>query len=404
MSILSRLFSKSAQSPTSTMEVPAAWLLSAFGIDNSGKILTVSPENAVRISTYYACMRVIAEDIAALPIRVLDDRDTGKTNIKLHPVYRLLEREPNKWQTPIDFRQNLIAWACTLGNAYAEIRYDSTGKPVSLTPIHPALVKPEIDDEGNLAYMVQGRAILADEMLHIKGIGDGITGHCLAHLMAKTLGLAQALENNSNSLFANGCQMSGILRIPPGLSDVARAKLKKQFQEKHTGTENAGSIALLETTFDFTKLAFDPESTETIKHREHQILEICKWFRVPPHKIGYLTGLNYNLIEQLNIDYANSTLLPWAKRLEQECERKLMTESEREYLSVQLDFRGVMRTTHAQRAAYYNTMRNIGALNANEIRALEDFPRRTDEFGDEYFQPLNMTPEATPPDEEQISE
>ena len=77
-----------------------------FGSSVSGK--TVNPRNAVQVSTVYACVRVIAETIASLPVSVYEDTGSGSRKATEHPLQRLLHDEPNSEMTSFVWRETIL--------------------------------------------------------------------------------------------------------------------------------------------------------------------------------------------------------------------------------------------------------------------------------------------------------
>ena len=70
----------------------------------------VNERTAMQTSAVYACVRILAESIASLPIHIYQYReDGGKEKVPTHPLYYLLHDEPNPEMTTFVFKETLMA-------------------------------------------------------------------------------------------------------------------------------------------------------------------------------------------------------------------------------------------------------------------------------------------------------
>lgn len=389
---------------TSDSVTGSALTMVGGGSRQSSADVAVNAQNSLGVAAYYACVRNISEDIARLPVAVYRPYGPGGLErINQSPVAQLIGLAPNPDQTAMTFRQTMTAWALGWGNAYAEIQRNGYGAPVALWPIHPSLVTIKRDDQDRLVYEVlngNGNRVLipAADMFHLLGMsGDGICGYSVAKWAAETLGTSMAVQSSAGAFFGNGMQVSGILKHPQKLSKEAQARLVESIQQRHSGNAGRNSFRtmVLEEGMEWHQTSIDPESAQMIETRQFLAIEVARWFRIPPTKIGDLTRSTYSNIESEGISYTNDTLAPWVTRWEQEVERKLLDSRDQQ---VVFDMGALMRGDQAARATFYREMYNIGVLSPNEIRLREGM--NPYDGGDEYFRPLNMAPAGEEPEVE----
>jgi hypothetical protein len=230
-----------------------------------------------------------------------------------------------------------------------------------------------------------------EKVLHLRGLGDGLMGWSIIRLAKASIGLAMAQEKNSESFFGNSSVPSGVLKVKKKLDPKSIDNLRKSWEALHGGPENKHKIAILEEDMEFNPMSINPDDAQFLESREFSVEEICRWFRMPPHKVGHLKrATGWSTLEVTNTDYVIDTLMPWTERWEQEIQRKLIPKSEKS-LYVEHLFDGMLRGDSAARSTLYREQFNIGALSQNDIREMENRNPIGPE-GDTYYVPLNMVP------------
>lgn len=374
---------------------PKNWLLewSMGGGRRTQAGESISPQSALGISAYYACLRAISEDIAKLPLILYHREPRGKSRAREHSLYPILHDQANPDMGSMEFRQLLQHWACGWGNGYAEIAQVS-GRPGALYPIHPSRVQiVRFPENPNIrVYRVQNDdgswvGIPSSQMFHLRGLGDENGGYSVARIAAESLGLSMAAQTFSASFFGNSASLCGVLSHPASLSPEARKLLRNEWTELYGGPYAAGKPAILEEGMKWERIGIPPDNAQLIESRQFQIEEICRWFRMPPHKIQHLLRSTFSNISHQAIEYVVDTLTPWFTRWEQEIQRKLLV-GEPDYFAEHLAL-GLLRGDDASRIAFYNGMFMIGAMSQNDIREAENFNWIGPE-GDVYYVPLNM--------------
>ncbi len=396
MNILQRIKAGYIAATTATTRDKDGWFVEWVGGVSTASGERVGNDSAMRLSAVYACINAISEDVAKLPLNVYQETDGGKQKMKAHPVYRLLHYQPNPDMTAMSFRQTLTAHCLSWGNGYAEIIRDNMGVPVELRPLRPDRVKPMRDRNNRTMYRVTNDAggivdLWSDEVLHIPGLGyDGVMGYNVIQYAREALGHAAALEKHGAAYFGNGATPGGILVHPGRLSDTARTNLEKFHNKNHRGSDNANKTAIYEEGMQYTKISIPPNESQFIESRQFSIPEICRWFRIQPHKIADLSRSTYSNIEQQSLDYVTDTLSGWLKRWEQAIWWKLFADDEKDdgfYAEHVVE--GLLRGDINTRYRSYAVGRQWGFLSVNEIRQKENL--NPIDGGDQYLVPVNMT-------------
>ena len=289
-----------------------------FGSSVSGK--TVNPRNAVQVSTVYACVRVIAETIASLPVSVYEDTGSGSRKATEHPLQRLLHDEPNSEMTSFVWRETMLSHLLLWGNSYSQIVRSGKTNILSLYPLLPDRMEVDRDSKGNLTYTyttTEGNQISLkpSDVLHIPGLGfDGVVGYSPIALEKNAIGLGIAAEEYGSTFFKTGARPSGILTHPNSVKDPKR--LRESWNAAYGGSTNGNKVAILEEGMTFAPVSIPNNEAQFLETRKFQVEEICRIYRVPPHLIGDLSRSTFSNIEHQSIDFATHTIRPWLVRIE----------------------------------------------------------------------------------------
>ena len=367
----------------------------SFGSSMSGK--SVTPSSAIQVSAVYACVRVIAETIASLPLHVYESSDAGSRKANEHPLYRLLHDEPNTEMTSFIWREVMLSHLLLWGNSYCQILRSGRSKIVGLYPLLPDHMAVDRDSRGKLTYTYttsEGRTVLLapEDVLHIPGLGfDGVMGYSPIALEKAAIGLGIAAEEYGSKFFQNGARPSGILTHPNTVKDPA--SLRASWNAAYGGSGNASRVAVLEEGMTFVPLSMPNNEAQFLETRKFQVTEICRIFRVPPHMIGDLERATFSNIESQNISFAVHTIRPWLVRIEQAINKTLIPENEKDRYYAQFNIDGLMRGDYKSRMEGYAIARQNGWMSANDIRALENLnPISEEEGGNAYLVNGNMIP------------
>ena len=370
-----------------------------FGGASTDSGVSVTPDTALTYSAVYAAVRCIAESVSSLPLNYYERLPAGgKAHAKANPLHHLLHDEPNPEMTSLQWREASMAHLLLHGNSYTEIVRDLEGNAVELWPIDPTMVAPKRTDSGELYYELnRGKNfITANNMLHIPGLSfDGISGVSPITLARQSLGLSMAIEQFGAGYFGRGARPGGVLTFPGQLSPEARQNLRRSFEELHAGGANSHRVALLEAGLKWEAIGVPPDDSQFLQSREFQIIEVARWFNLPPNKLKDLSKTSYNSLEQMEISFVVDTLRPWLVRWEQQLNRKLIRPKDRRSYFFEHNVDGMLRGDQASRYTAYSVGRNWGWLSVNEIREKENM--NPIDGGDVYMQPMNMQSINTAP-------
>lgn len=366
-----------------------------FGTSGSGK--SVTAKTAIQVSTVYACIRVIAETIASLPLHVYEATDKGNVKAIQHPLYRLLHDEPNSEMTSFIWRETMLTHLLLHGNSYSQIVRNGRGHILGLYPLLPDRMQVDRDSSGTLTYTyttTEGRTVKLDpgDVLHIPGLGfDGVLGYSPIALEKNAIGLGIAAEEYGSKFFAHGANPSGVLTHPNTVKDPS--KLRESWNNAYGGSANSGKVAILEEGMKFERISLPNNEAQFLETRKFQVAEICRIFRVPPHLVADLEHATFSNIEHQSISFAVHTIRPWLVRIEQALARQLFSEKEKGHFYAQFNMDGLMRGDYKSRMEGYAIARQNGWMSANDIRELENLnPIADAEGGNAYLVNGNMIP------------
>ena len=387
--------------PIETRAAPASaivdWLNQTYG---SGQATTsgehVSAHTAMMVMTFFACVRNISEDMAKMPKKVRQKSGRVHKDLPEHPLSRLFRR-PNPETDAHTFWATLFAHACAYPGGYAEIIRDGAGRPVAFYNLDPGTIRVARSQRtGRIMYNIQGmgenQALPQSSVIHLHGLGhDAISGYSMPQLAAQILGTALAIQKYTGSYFGNGATPSGVLTHPAVLGDKAAENLRRQFQARYSGAANAHSILTLEEGMTWSQISTNPANAQATELTNSTVIDVCRIFRMPPHKVQHLENAHYANIEQDNILYATDTLDGWRDRLKSELEFKLFTDEDIDAgIYIDIDLKALMRGDTAARTAFYKELFYMGAISANDILEYED--ENPVEYGDRRFMQANLIP------------
>jgi len=363
----------------------AASLLSGF-VSSSASGVNVTVDRALGVTTVFDCLRVIAEGVAQVPLKIYKSDESGNREVAIDSLwYSILFRKLNEWQTSFEFRENMIFQLGLTGNFYA-FKNQVRGRPVSLLPYEPGTVTVEQLDNRQLVYKDSyGKQIPTNQIWHVRGptwhthIGMEATKYA-----REAIGLSINIEETQNKLHANGVQTSGIFSVESQLDSNQYSQLRGWI-EKNIAGPNKFRPFIVDRGAKFTPISMTGVDAQTIENRRFQIEEICRAFRVMPIMIGQADKAStYASAEQMFLAHVVHTLMPWYSKIEDSINANLLTQKEFDAgYYAKFNANGLMRGAAKDRASFYWQMYQMKALNPNEIRALEEY--NSYDGGDEFY-------------------
>lgn len=366
-----------------------------FGQSAAGK--NVNEQTAMQMSAVFACVRVLSESVASLPLHVYEkDADGNRKKAEDSSLFFLLHDEPNPEMTSYQFRETLMVHLLLYGNAYAQILRNGRGEVLGLYPLMPNRMTVERDDDGQLFYRYLrynteppvGKdttvILMPENVLHIPGLSmDGLIGLSPIAACRNTVGSGLAADEFASKYFANGAAPMGILTHPGVLKNPE--KLRKEWNEIYGGSRNSGRVAVLEEGLHFEPVSVSPQDSQLLETRKFTVEEICRIFRVPPHMVQDLDRATFNNIEQMSLDFVMYSLMPYLTRWEQALRKALLTREEKQKYEIKFNIDGLLRGDYKSRMDGYATAINNGFMSPNDVRRLEGWDLIPDgEGGNQY--------------------
>jgi HK97 family phage portal protein len=362
----------------------------------------VNPDSAMRVTAVYACVSLIAETLAALPLHVYQKIGEKKRRRAIdHPLYKLLHDMPVSGMTSFEWREMMLSLTALRGDSYARIVTNADGSIRELPPILPQHIKPFRNSRGKIRYRwrphgrEKARILFDDEVLRIPHkMLDGL--HSMSPITTHKMTIGTALSANKylQNFYKNFASPKGALITPELMDDEAAKALRRSWEERHMGPENAGRIAILDGGMKWESIGMSMDDAQYIELQNFSVTDIARIYLVPPHKIGELSKATFSNIEQQSISFVVDTVLRWIRRVEQRYNAYLLSQSDKLLgYYIAFDLKGLLRGDSAARSNFYRAMFYIGAMSPNEIRESEDM--NPYEGGENYYVQSATTPIAT---------
>lgn len=403
-----------AASARSSLANPGKWMVDwlSGGIDTPAGV-RVDEDTALHYGPFFAGVRLISEDAGSLPFPVyrrLDPR--GKERVRDHRLHAVLNDAPNPMMSAQVFREVLTGHAITWGVGAAEIVRDGQGEVEALWPLRPdrLTVKLVGQKRRSLAYKYEDHnagivtTFLPGEILAVHGFGwDGVRGYSAVEMARRSIGLGIVAEIFGSKFFGGDGRPSGVLTHPGVVSETAKENMRKSWAATHKGPDNAQRIAILEEGVTWQALGIPPGDAQFLETRRFEVVDMARWLRIQPHKLGELDRATWNNIESEQISYVSETLRIWLTRWESAAKLRLFTSFEREQgLFAEHVIEGLLRGDMKTRFEGYKAGREIGVYNADDIAEMENRNPLPDGRGQVYMVPLNWVPAPTPEADEPL--
>lgn len=363
----------------------------------------VTPQTALRASAVLACIRILTEDLSALPLRLFRRTPQGAVLATDHPLFRLLHAAPNNWQTSMELRESMILDVLAFGQSFVEKEFGpdgitalyplSAGRMVYVNPLD-MFIPPPVPLFFRYADPRAGqRTLISDDlwMTRLLAPGGTIEGQSIILLAREAIGLALAAEEQGARLFSQGVQSDLTLSSDETMDADQKKQLREAFMARHAGSGNAWMPLLLEGGLKAARIGLTAQESQYIEAREFQLQDIARIFRIPEVLIGISSkgkSSTYASAEQFFLAYVKHTLGPWCARIEQSIHRDLLAPSEAGEYFVKHDLDSLMRADLQTRYAAHAAGIQAGFLTRNEARQMENLP--TLPGLDEPLSPLNM--------------
>lgn len=335
----------------------------------------VSTGSAMQVSAVWACVRLISETIATLPLTLYEKTSAGKIPASRHPLHFVIHDQPNRDSTAAVFWEAMVAAMLLRGVGRAE-KLMSAGQVIGLAFLNPDRTTKARDSRGNLEYRYtdksgRQRVIPRSRIWEVPGFTmDGECGVSVIQYGAKVFGNAIAADEAASKTFTNGMLQTVYYKVAAFLKKDQR----DEFRRNVMGTIERGETPLLEGGTEAGTLGINPADAQLLQSRGFSVQEVCRWFRVPPWMVGHTeTSTSWGTgIESQMIGFLTFTLAPWLRRIEQAIRKDLLTPAEGQRFYAKFAVEGLLRADSAARASFYSVMVNNGIMTRDEVRELED--------------------------------
>ena len=340
---------------------------------------SIDEQDALALSSVYACTRLLAGSEANLPVNVVrPGSSSGTSEIAFdHWAHRLLHYSPAAEWTPFDFFEMAGASLELKGNALA--RKEMSGdRVIALEPMSWDETRAWRNSDGHLRYDYRGDTFTDREVLHIRGFGrdrQNLGGISTIAIAASTFGLAKAINKSAGAIFKNGIRTNIALMAERDLTEEQMETARGKVEERYGRSANSGKPLLLNNGWKAEALSINPEDAQMLESRSFSVEDICRFFGVPPFMIGHTEKTTSwgSGVEQAVLGYQKFTLGPRLRRIEQTLAKQLLSPADLAAgLKIEFNLEGLLRGDSEGRASFYQKMSQIGAMTINEIRAKEN--------------------------------
>lgn len=356
---------------------------------------TINDTTILKLSTVWACSRLVAETIATLPLGLFEKTTKGRQSANQLALYNIIHNQPNADSVASVFWESMVAAMLLRGNAFAE-KLMIGNRLVGLMFLNPCYLTLQTDANGNLKYLYtekgKQREIPSTRIFHIPGFStNGKWGLSVVQYGAGVFGSALAADTAANSTFEKGLSPTIAFKVDRIIKPEQREDFRTAMAAI-SGAVNAGKSAVLEQGMDVTTIGINPKDAQLLESRAFSVEEICRWFRVPPHMVGHTENSTSwgTGIEQQMIGFLQFTLRPWLTRIEQHINSDLLTPVEQMRYYAEFNIEGLLRGDSTARKEFYSSALQNGWMNRNQVASMENQPSLPG--GDIYTVQSNLIP------------
>ncbi len=397
MSRVGDLFKRSSVNPKHPRD-PALAAIMGFGSEtDSGAAVT--PDSSLQAAGVYACIRVRALAMAQIPLHLYKMLPNGGLERATdHPLYEILHLRPNPAQTSFEWRESSVANIDLRGDAYSRILFNAAGRVQGLLPLNPDRMWPFASD-GRVAYRYfnpdgSTNIYLDNEILRLPGLSFDPFGRSLSpiELHRNTIGNSLTSTKYQGRLWRNSAVPKGGIETPATLDDASIKALRKNWNDRHSGPDNAGNIAIMHGGMKWIDIGMSHDDLQYVELMGMTLSDIARIYGVQPHKIGDLSRSTNNNIEQQALEFVTDVIAPMAQRWEQRMMISLLSAAERKTYKIAFDLNGLLRGDSAARAALYRVLFACGALKPQDMRRLEGLDLLEGDAAEQTYVQINMAP------------
>lgn len=365
-----------------------------FGQSSAG--VPVTERSSLQLSAVWACVTLIADTIAMLPVDIYRGRGVSRVPVVAPAFFE----EPFPDMLWMDWMLRAMTSLLMRGNFYGLItERDHMQRPTAILPVHPDMVYVWRSNlTGGVTYRIMGDTYNPFDIFHVKGftLPGAVQGLAVLEYARHAVGGGLAVQEFGARTFSEGTMPSGVIQSPNPMDPVAAATLLQTWEKGHN--MRSRRPAVLSGGMEWKPISIQPNEAQFIQTREFSVVDVARFFRTPPHMIQAVdrtTSWGKGIEEQV-FGFVTFTCLPWIKRFEAPLSRWVLPSPQYAKYNVSALLRGRL----LERYQAYLMGRNGGWLTPNEVREKEDMRPLPDGVGDDIMQPLNMgvvTPQGIMP-------
>lgn len=344
----------------------------------------VDTDQAMRLSAVFACLRLLSEAIATMPLDTFVRTNGARMPYRPKPEY--LAFQPPQ-SSRIEYLSQVMLSLLTAGNAFVATPRDALGVPIALVVIDPDKVTVSRDSRGEVSYRVGKNTYGPLDIMHIKGmtLPGRLLGLSPLGYACETVDLGLSAQRYGAAFFANGAVPGAVIEAPAEFTQPAADRFAAMWNSRHQGVSNAAKVGVLTNGARLNKVSINPDEAQFLETRQFQVPDVARVFGVPPHLIADAsnsTSWGSGLAEQ-NLAFGQFSLRPWVDRIE-DAHGRLLTTHGLPRVFVKLNMDALLRAGTQERYAAHAVALENGFMTVDEVRRLEDLP------------PLGPTPPAPP--------
>jgi HK97 family phage portal protein len=345
-----------------------------FGLGHNNAGVHVTHQSAFMSAAVWACIDVVASSLAASDwnvyqgVRGADDKEA----IPADNLQYVLNTRPNPEMTAQAAKRAMMIGAVGYGNGYAEIERDMSRRVVALWPISPDRVTPIRNEFGNFVYRVTqdyaGGTVDLDpsDVYHIRGASlVGSVGDDMIAKAIQTISRSIAIDQFSSAYFGNNAQLGTIFQSDSSINPDKKKEMEDGIKERYSGPRKSHTPAIFEGKWTIHQLSNNADDAQLIEAKYQIIEEVCRWFRVPPHKIAHLLRATNNNIEHQGLEFSRDTLRPWIQEIQQEADFKLIPSRQQKFIEIDVDW--ASEGDFGSRMQGFSTGINSGVYSVNDV-------------------------------------
>lgn len=338
----------------------------------------VTPEVAMKTGVWMACARIVAETVASLPLhlyRRLDEHSNERA--ANHPLYRLLSKRPNSWQTRYEWVEQMCLHMGFFGASYQLKVRGPRGFIEELHPLDPAGMEMQQEADKRLTYIYRdpstGRQVIYrdDQIMRVTWLSfDGVTPAKPVDLGRDAIGLARSLEQYAATFYRNNAQPGVVLHTEQALPREVREQLREQWNNRHRGPSRAGEVAVLSNGLKVDTVSATNQESQLAELWLQALLAVCRVWRMPPHMVQELGRATWGNLASEMVSFEKFTIAPWLRRIEGAIERDILVDEDDLYAEFLVE--GLLRSDITTRYQAYEVALRNKWMTVEEVRRREN--------------------------------